>query len=119
MVILYFGDIFGKVGRRAVAAALPDLRARFCPDIIIGNAENLAGGRGVNRRAFQEIIEMGFHGFTSGNHIWDNKEVYAILEQDSRLIRPANYPSPPSYPCPGKGFGIFRNGEKAIFVINL
>ena len=119
MVILYFADVFGKVGRRAVATALPDLRARFCPDIILANVENLAGGRGVNRRAYHEMLEMGFHGFTSGNHIWDNKEVYPIMEQDTRLIRPANFPSPPGYPCPGKGFGIIRNGDKALFVINL
>lgn len=119
MKVLIFGDIFGKTGRRAVAAALPDLKARYQPDLIIGNAENLAGGRGVNRGTFEEMMAMGFHGMTGGNHTWDNKEVYSILESDTRLLRPANYPSPTTTPCPGKGYGIFRNGDKAIFMVNL
>lgn len=119
MVVLWFADIFGKPGRRAVAAALPDLKARFQPDFIIGNAENLAGGRGTNRKTFQEMLDLGFHGMTSGNHIWDNKEVHSLFEQNRPLIRPANYPSTEGRPCPGRGFGVFRNGEKGIFVINL
>jgi 2',3'-cyclic-nucleotide 2'-phosphodiesterase len=119
MIILYFGDIFAKPGRRAIAAALPKLQAEHSPDFIIGNAENLAGGRGVNRRAFQEMIELGFHGFTSGNHIWDNKDVYNIFSGDTRLLRPANYPSPSGDPAPGKGHGIIRSAHKELFVINL
>jgi metallophosphoesterase (TIGR00282 family) len=119
MIILYFADIFAKPGRRAVAAALPQLKAEFSPDFIIGNAENLAGGRGTNRRCFQEMIEQGFHGFTSGNHVWDNKDVYAILSGDTRLIRPANYPNPTGDPTPGKGYGIIKSGSKELFVINL
>jgi len=119
MVVLIFGDIFGRPGRNAVAAALPDLKAQYCPDIILGNAENLAGGRGVNKKTFGELMEMGFHGLTGGNHMWDNKEVYSILESDPRLLRPANFPSPVGYPCPGKGHGIIRNGDKAIFVVNV
>lgn len=119
MVVLVFGDIFGKPGRRAVATALPDLKARFCPDIIIGNGENLAGGRGLNRKTFHEMMEMGFHGLTGGNHTWDNKDIYNFIDQETRLIRPANFPSPTGYPCPGRGFGFIRNGDKALFVINL
>ena len=119
MVVLAFADIFGKAGRRAVAAALPDLKATYFPDIIIGNAENLAGGRGVNKRTFQEMIEMGFHGLTSGNHIWDNREVLTFIDNEERLLRPANFPSPPGLPCPGRGFGVIRNGDKRLFVINV
>jgi 2',3'-cyclic-nucleotide 2'-phosphodiesterase len=119
MVILAFADIFGKPGRRAVAAALPDLKARYCPDIILGNAENLAGGRGVNRKSFHEMMELGFHGLTGGNHTWDNKEIYSFIEQEQRILRPANFPSPETNPCPGRGFGIIRSGDKALFVINL
>jgi len=120
MVILYFGDIFGRPGRKAVAKALPDLRAQYSPDFIIGNAENLAGGRGVNRRTFQEMVSLGFHGLTSGNHIWDNREVYALMEQDDRILRPANYPSPSDdLRCPGKGFKVFRGGGKALLVVNV
>jgi len=119
MTILIFGDIFGKTGRRAVAAALPKLKERYQPDIILGNVENLAGGRGVNKKTYQEMLDIGLHGMTGGNHTWDNKEVYQILESDSRLLRPANYPSPTNIPCPGKGYGVIRNGEHAIFVINV
>ena len=119
MVILFFADIFGKPGRKAIARALPDLKSKYAPDFIIGNAENLAGGRGINRRTFQEMIDLGFHGFTSGNHIWDNREALPIFENDTRLIRPANYPNPPGAPCPGRGYSIFRSGEKELFVINV
>ena len=118
MNILYFGDIFGKVGRRAVRHALPNLLAEYDPEFVVGNAENLAGGRGVNQKAFSEMIEMGFNVMTSGNHIWDHKEVYTILETDQRLLRPQNYPSAPDR-CPGTGFGHFRNRGKELFVINV
>lgn len=118
MVILYFADIFGKSGRRAVRAALPDLIARYCPDFIVGNAENLAGGRGVNKKSFTEMIGLGFHAFTSGNHIWDNKDVYEILERDNRLLRPLNYPSAVE-PCPGKGYGLFKSGKHELFLVNV
>lgn len=119
MVVLVFGDIFGKPGRHAVAKALPDLKARFCPDIIIGNGENLAGGRGMNRKTVVEMLEMGFHGLTGGNHTWDNKEIYQFIGQEPRVIRPANFPSTVSSPCPGRGYSIIRNQDAALLVINL
>ena len=86
---------------------------------MICNVENLAGGRGVNRRTYQEMLNLGFHGFTTGNHVWDNGEIIPLLEQDPRLLRPANWPSPPGEPCPGKGYATIRNGNKALFLINL
>ena len=103
MVILYFGDIFGKPGRQAIRKVLPDLQSKFRPDFLIGNAENLAGGKGVNKRTFNEMREMGFDALTSGNHIWDNKEVLSLFETNDRLIRPANFPEPPRERCPGRG----------------
>lgn len=120
MVILCFGDIFGSPGREAVAAALPLLKKKYLPDFILGNAENLAGGRGVNRKAFEQMLALGFDGFTSGNHIWDNKEVFAILDSDSRLLRPANFPDPDVSPCPGRGYGVIvsRSGKK-LFLVNV
>ncbi len=117
--VLVFGDIFGKPGRKAVAAALPDLQAQHQPDFIIGNAENLAGGRGVNRRVYNEMRDMGFHALTTGNHVWDNKDIFNFIDQEERLLRPANLPVPEGMPCPGRGYGVIHNGNKKLFLINL
>ena len=120
MVVLFFGDIYGKPGRRAIQKSLPLLKQKYEPDFILGNVENLAGGRGVNNKCFNEMINLGFHGFTSGNHIWDNKEVYGLFEKGAPLVRPANYPSPEGFPCPGYGATVIRNqAGQEIFVINL
>lgn len=119
MVVLAFGDIFGRPGRRAVAAALPHLKAKYRPDFILGNVENLAGGRGVNRKSLNELKEMGFHGFTGGNHTWDNKEIYGLLESEPALLRPANLPSPPGEPCPGNGFTCLTANGRSLFLVNL
>lgn len=119
MVILCFGDIFGKPGRRAVKAALPQLVERYRPDFIFGNAENLAGGKGTNWKTTNEMLSLGFHGLTSGNHIWDNREVYEIFEREDRLLRPINYPTSEKRPCPGHGSKLFRNDKgDSLFVIN-
>jgi metallophosphoesterase (TIGR00282 family) len=120
MIILYFGDIFGKAGRRAVATALPQLRAKYRPDFIFGNAENLAGGKGANMKTLREVFELGFHGFTSGNHIWDNKEILMFFQSDSRVLRPANYPNSQRYQCPGSGSGVYRNSlGQQVCLLNL
>lgn len=119
MVILLFADIFGRVGRQAVAAALPDLIARYTPDFILGNAENLAGGRGTNRKTFNTMMDLGFHALTGGNHTWDNKDVYNFIDSETRLFRPANLPSSAELPCPGRGYGLVSNGHRSVFIINL
>lgn len=119
MVVLYFGDIFARPGRRAIELAIGQLREKYKPDFIFGNAENLAGGRGVNQKTFREICEFGFDGFSSGNHIWDNPEVYKIMSGDSRLIRPANFPSPGGRKCPGRGYNVFESNGKKLLLINV
>ncbi len=119
MVILYFADIFGRPGRAAIRKSLPDLLEKYKPDFVIANAENLAGGRGVNKKCFNEMMGLGFHLLTSGNHIWDNKEIFAIMASDTRILRPLNWLSPESDPCPGKGFTIIENNGKKLAVINL
>ncbi|MBI1859710.1 MAG: YmdB family metallophosphoesterase [Deltaproteobacteria bacterium] len=119
MVILVFGDIFGKPGRRAIRSALPGLVEKYKPDFIFGNAENIAGGKGTNWKTMNEMLSLGFHGLTGGNHSWDNKEVYQIFEVEERLLRPINLPSSDRYPCPGKGARLFRNSKgESLFVIN-
>jgi len=119
MVILYFGDIFGKPGRQAIRKVLPELQSKFKPDFLIGNAENLAGGKGVNKRTFHEMCEMGFDALTSGNHIWDNKEVLSLFETNDRLIRPANFPEPPRERCPGRGQILLEKNGHSLLLINL
>lgn len=117
--VLFFGDVFGKPGRRAVGAALPKLIKEYNPDFLFANIENLAGGRGVNYKTLQEMTDMGFHGFTTGNHAWDNREIFSILETDRRVLRPANFPDPSDSPCPGAGHAIFHNNGKSVLLINL
>lgn len=119
MVIVYFGDIFGKPGRQAIRKVLPDLQSKFQPDFLIGNAENLAGGKGVNKRTFHEMRELGFDALTSGNHIWDNKEVLSLFETTDRLIRPANFPEPPRERCPGRGHTLLEKNGHTLLLINL
>jgi 2',3'-cyclic-nucleotide 2'-phosphodiesterase len=119
MRLLFFADIFGRPGRKAVAIALPGLLAKYSPDFVIGNAENLAGGRGVNFKSFRQMMEMGFHILTTGNHVWDNREILQIFEKDERLLRPANFPNPPQWPCPGRGMGVYERNGLSLCVINL
>ncbi|NBX92725.1 MAG: TIGR00282 family metallophosphoesterase [Proteobacteria bacterium] len=119
MVVLYFGDIFGKPGRRAIKQILPDLKQKYQPDFILGNAENLAGGKGINKRTYHEMMEMGFDLLTSGNHIWDNKEVLSLFETNAKLIRPSNFPDSPRERCPGKGRFLLEKNGFSLLVINL
>lgn len=119
MRVLFFGDIFASPGRRAVEAALPRLRARYAPDLVIGNAENLSGGRGMNQKAYSEMKAAGFDAFTSGNHVWDNKEILPLMESDSRVLRPANYPSPAFSPCPGRGHVWLECSAGRLLLVNL
>jgi len=114
--ILFFGDIFGKIGRQAITKALPDLKDKYQPDFVMANAENLAHGKGVTETTIKEMQAIGIDLFTSGNHVWDKNEVYAILnKKDSPLIRPANYPEG----TPGKGEKNVKIGLNNLLVVNL
>jgi len=92
MKILFIGDVVGKPGRRALARHLLFLVDEHLADYVIVNIENAAGGFGVTASVFAELNELPIHCFTSGNHIWDKKEVVEILGSEDRLLRPANYP---------------------------
>ena len=94
---------------------LPTLKSKYNPHIIIANGENAAAGRGITNRIAQELFELGVHGITMGNHTWDNKEIFEIIDTEQRLIRPANY-MPGN---PGKGFTIIKNGKHELGIINL
>ncbi len=116
LTILFYGDIVGKPGRRAVAAVLPDMRKELQPDLVIANAENLAHGVGVTRKTLEEMRVSGIDFFTSGNHIWSKPEVYDIFQDPSYpLLRPANY----GPETPGRGYQLVPVGHEQVLVVNL
>lgn len=116
MKILFIGDICGKPGRQAVEKHLPELRKQETFDFIIANGENAAGGHGLTGQVAQDLFQMGIHILTTGNHIWDKKDIYEYIETEDRILRPLNFPPA----APGKGWGIYSNekGER-LGIINL
>jgi len=114
--ILFFGDINGEIGRKAIASALPKLKKKFKPDVIIANAENLAHGLGITEKTINEMLEVGINYFTSGNHIFDKVAAEAILNQHNcPIIRPANYLGDVA----GSGEKIIDIGQNRLLMINL
>ncbi len=90
----------GKPGRRALEILLPSLRAQLNLDVVVANGENAAGGRGLTMRTARDMFESGVDIISSGNHIWDQKEIYEHLDDpDEPIVRPANYPAG----SPGRG----------------
>jgi 2',3'-cyclic-nucleotide 2'-phosphodiesterase len=116
MKILFIGDIFGKPGREIVRRALPGLIELRQIDYVIANVENSAAGFGVTGDIAETILSYGVDAMTSGNHIWDKKEVLDYLPRQPKLLRPANYPAG----VPGRGayLGRTRTGEP-IGVLNV
>ena len=93
MKILFIGDIVGKPGRRAVSDLLPGLIAERGIDLVIANCENAAAGFGVTREVVEELYNSSIDVLTSGNHIWDKREVLEFITDYETLLRPANYPA--------------------------
>jgi len=114
--LLFIGDIVGEPGRRAVKQLVPQLRQRHGLDVVIANGENSAGGSGITPRTAEEIFSAGVDIITSGDHLWDQKEVSGLLESEKRFLRPLNYPPG----TPGQGSVIFRpTGKPPVAVLNL
>jgi len=116
MRILFVGDIFAKVGRDLVKRAVPALVARRGIDVVIANGENAAGGFGITRDIAKELFATGIAVMTSGNHVWDKKELLTFIDEEPRLLRPFNYPAG----TPGRGSTIITapSGER-VGVVNL
>ena len=93
MKILFIGDIVGEPGRRAVRQLLPDLRRVHGVDFVIANGENAAGGNGITPKTAAEIFDAGVDVITSGDHVWDQKEVMDLIAAEKPFLRPANYPN--------------------------
>lgn len=108
--VLMIGDIVGKLGRRAAASALAQVRRDHNVHFVIANGENAAGGRGLTPATADELFRMGIDVITSGNHIWENREVYQILDNHA-LLRPINYPDGTP------GHGLYK--KDGIAVVNV
>ncbi len=104
MKLLFIGDIVGQPGRRAVAELVPGLRREYRLDFVIANGENSAGGSGITPKTAGEIFAAGVDVITSGDHLWDQKEVMELLANEKRFLRPLNYPAG----TPGQGSGVFE-----------
>lgn len=116
MRILFIGDIVGKPGREAVRILLPQLVKKYKIDFSIANAENAAGGSGITPGLAEELFSFGLNMLTSGDHIWKKKEVLEIIDSETRILRPANYPQG----SPGRGYAVIETkGGQSLGVINL
>ena len=104
------GDIIGRPGRRAVRSLVPELRDEYDIDLVIANAENTAGGFGLTLDTAEELLNSGVDVLTSGNHIWDQKEIIPHMDEGLPLLRPANYPD-----SPGRGYLV----QDGVMVVNL
>ena len=96
--ILFVGDVVGGIGRRTLLSLLPPLRQQHSPDFVVVNAENAAGGLGITSKIARELFEAGVDVITLGNHAYRHREVYTYLDQEDRILRPANFlPSQPGH----------------------
>jgi metallophosphoesterase (TIGR00282 family) len=116
MNIIFIADIVGRPGRKAVSSLLPELIERHDADVCVANGENAAGGFGMTEPIVRELHQCGVDVITSGNHLWDRKEIIPLLDEDPFLLRPANYPPE----VPGCGTTVFEPpGGPPVGVLNL
>ncbi|AGC68452.1 metallophosphoesterase [Thermoclostridium stercorarium subsp. stercorarium DSM 8532] len=115
MKLLFIGDIFAKAGRRVLENHLEKLKSIYKWDVCIANAENAAGGKGINYNTAQEIFKCGVDTITLGNHTWARREVLNFIDSCEKIVRPSNY----SRGLPGKGRIIIEKNGVKIGVINL
>jgi hypothetical protein len=111
--ILFLGDVIGRAGREAVIAALPQLKADYKIDVTIVNVENSAHGFGVTPQIAEDFLKAGVDCMTTGNHVWDQREILPYIEREGRLLRPANFPAG----APGKGVFVLETPRRHKIVI--
>jgi metallophosphoesterase (TIGR00282 family) len=114
MRVLIIGDIVGRSGREALAQHLPEVKKRLNPDYIIVNGENAAHGFGITAKICKEFYDMGVDCITTGNHVWDQREILAYISNDPKLLRPVNYPKDTQ----GNGFRLdaLPDGRKILTI---
>ncbi len=115
LTILFLGDIVGEPGRDAVIRRLPELKEQHALDFIIVNGENAAGGRGITGKITIELLRAGVSVITTGDHIWDQKDVFGFLNLEPRLLRPLNYPEG----APGNGSIVLETAKAKVGVVNV
>ncbi|MCL4360969.1 TIGR00282 family metallophosphoesterase [Candidatus Dependentiae bacterium] len=113
--ILMFGDVVGGVGRMVLQKHLPHLKEKYKADAVIVNGENSAEGKGITSRIMKFYRHIGVDVVTSGNHIWQKREIYNYFGQNKDLLRPANFPSE----CPGSGITFFQVKGYTVAVMNI
>ena len=115
--VLLIGDLIGKPGREAAEQLLQPIREERGIDFVVANGENVAGGTGLTESTANALFGAGVDVITSGNHIWDKREIYPVLEREERILRPLNYGHEG---VPGRGWGIYEALDGThVAVINL
>jgi 2',3'-cyclic-nucleotide 2'-phosphodiesterase len=116
MKILLCGDVVGRAGRAVVTAHVPTLRRTLGLDFVVVNGENAAAGFGITDKICAELYAAGVDAITTGNHVWDRREIIAYIPGDPRLLRPANFPRG----TPGHGSHVFQLGDgRRVLLVNL
>lgn len=115
MNLLFIGDIIGDSGRKIVKDLVPLLKDDYKIDLTIANGENSAGGFGIVPKVVDELYKIGIDVITTGNHVWDKKEIIPFIDRDKKLLRPANYPTG----VPGNGYIVISLGQLKVGIINI
>src|SRR5690349_20819916 len=115
LTVLFLGDIVGEPGRNAVISRLPELKEQHAIDFIVVNGENAAGGRGITSKITIDLLRAGVAVVTTGDHVWDQKDILSFIDSEPRLLRPVNYPAG----APGHGSVVLETDKGKIGVINV
>lgn len=115
LTILFIGDVVGRPGRRAVHTEVPKLKRTHGVDLVIANVENAAGGFGVTAKVVEELHASGVDLMTTGNHVWDKRESYDLIDETPYLLRPLNYPPG----VPGRGSLVYQGAGWRLGLVNL
>jgi metallophosphoesterase (TIGR00282 family) len=115
LTILFLGDVVGEPGRTAVITRLPDLKEKYGSDFVVVNGENAAGGRGITGKITIDLLRAGVSVVTTGDHIWDQKDIFGYIDTEPRLLRPINYPEG----APGHGAIVLETLKGKVGVINV
>src|SRR2546422_7043424 len=115
LTVLFLGDVVGEPGRNALIARLPELKSKHALDFVVVNGENAAGGRGITGKITIDLLRAGVSVITTGDHIWDQKEILSFIDTEPRLLRPVNYPEG----APGSGSIVLETAKGKIGVLNV